>query len=454
MNVAMPKSGRPVGGGSSVGPAVPSASLPLSFIFAAGTALIAFGCALFAAAGTFTSTPTAARSIATVHLGLLACLTTAVLGATHQFGPVVGGLSMRSERAGYITLALFFPAALLLPYSFAMGHPVLLELAGITATCAVLLAAWNLSRPLLRRGRGTSVAGLRLAIGYLVVTACFGATYAFDIHHGWFLLYPPRVLAHAHLGLLGWLGLAYLSVAEKLWPMFLLAHPRWTDPGMWAVRLMAVGVAVFVTGLLLGSPLVVGPGVALIVAAAIAHLLSLASVIRNRRRAMEILHAFVLVSAAFLVSAIAHGLVATIAPVSPELRERLVAVEVGSVAMWILLAVLGHVHKIVPFIVWGQLRKRGITKTPEGKPLLFAHLFNLPLAKVTLVAATTAAICLLTGLARQSATPAKAAGILFALVGIMAMVNLVSGPLLVIRNHNAHLVETTAKSEAMPSPAQ
>ena len=423
----------PAGAGMPSGPSVPPAALPLSFLTAAGVALVGFGVAIIAASTTLTTTPTSARAVATVHLAMLACLSTAVLGAAHQFGPVVGGLPLRSERAGYLTLILWVPAAWLIPFSFATHHPTLLEFAGVTATLAIFLAAWNLSRPLLRRNRGTSVAGLRLAVIYFVITACFGATYAFDIHHGWFMLYTPRVLAHAHLGLIGWLGLAYLSVAEKLWPMFLLAHPRWTEPGAWAVRLFGVGVPFVVIGLLGSWPLVVAPGVALLVAGAIAHLLSLGSVIRHRRRAMELLHAYVLISAAFLISAVAHGLVASLGHVTTDLRTRLVEVEVASLAMWLLLAILGHVHKIVPFIVWGQLRKRGITKTPEGKPLLFAHLYNLQIARATLVAATVGAVLLLASLARVQPSLARAAGVFFAIAGVAALANLISGPLLVIR---------------------
>ena len=71
---------------------------------------------------------------------------------------------------------------------------------------------------------GVPLVGLRLSVSYLVVTVGFGVTYAFDRTEGWFGLLPHRVLSHAHLGLLGWLGLTYVSVAERLWPMFLLAH--------------------------------------------------------------------------------------------------------------------------------------------------------------------------------------------------------------------------------------
>ncbi|HEX7165081.1 MAG TPA: hypothetical protein VF223_28030 [Trebonia sp.] len=40
----------------------------------------------------------------------------------------------------------------------------------------------------------------------------------------WFDLTGHVVLAHAVVGLFGWLGLVYLTLAGTLWPMFFLAN--------------------------------------------------------------------------------------------------------------------------------------------------------------------------------------------------------------------------------------
>ena len=149
----------------------------------------------------------------------------------------------------------------------------------------------NLSGPLSARGKGTTVLGLRLALGFLVLTAAFGVTYAFDRQASWFGLLPRRVLAHAHLGLLGWLGLAYVAVAEKLWPMFLLAHRPGSRTGDWAVRLLPTGAAVLAAGLLIPNKPVAVAGGLLAGAGLASHLASLAGVIRHRRRPLELLHA-------------------------------------------------------------------------------------------------------------------------------------------------------------------
>ena len=161
--------------------AAPPAAVPLGFLAAAGGALVACGVAVAWVAPTLVDTPTLPRAVATVHLGLLAFLTVGVLGAAHQFSPVVGGRALRSRAVAFVTLGLLVPATWLLPYAFATNRPALVEAAGATAATVICLAAWNLSAPLLRRHADTPVVGLRIAIGFLVVTALFGATYAFGL---------------------------------------------------------------------------------------------------------------------------------------------------------------------------------------------------------------------------------------------------------------------------------
>ena len=204
-------------------PSVPPAGVPLVFLAAAGVGLVGFGVALTLVASTAVVAPNAPAVVAAVHLGMLAFLSTAVLGAMHQFAPVIAARPLHSTRAAYATAAVFVPAVWTLALGFATGNPGVVSAGGAAAFCGIALAVWNLSGPLSARGKGTTVLGLRLALGFLVLTAAFGVTYAFDRQASWCGLLPRRVLAHAHLGLLGWLGLAYVAVAEKLWPMFLLA---------------------------------------------------------------------------------------------------------------------------------------------------------------------------------------------------------------------------------------
>ncbi len=275
--------------------------------------------------------------------------------------------------------------------------------------------------------------GLRVSIAYLVLTVAFGVTYAIDRQTLWFPLLPNRVLAHAHLGLIGWLGITYVSVAEKLWPMFLLAHRPRARAGAWAVGLLGTGVGVLAVGLLLESPIVVALGGTAVVVGFGCHIASLVGVVRARRRPLELLHRFLFTSTAFLVVAIALGVAAALAPVDYGTRSRLVSAEVASLAAWLGLAVIGHVHKIVPFIGYSALRARGVTHAPSGKPLMFADLFQPEVARATLVASGAGFALAVIGILVGSSTVIALGGVGIATAGVLVTANLVSGPRRVTR---------------------
>jgi len=425
----------PLGAGLPyMGPAAaPPASLPLSFLFAAGVGLFGFGVALAVEARDAVVGPTLPEVVATVHLAMLAFLSMAVLGAAHQFGPVVAGGPLRSVTAGRVTMVAFTTGAWLLPYSFATGNENLLVVAGLIAFSAVCLAAWNLSGPLSLRVGGAPIEGLRWSVGFFVLTATFGVVYAFDLRHGWFALYSHVVLAHAHLGLIGWLGLSYVAVAEKLWPMFLLSHRPTTRSATVAIRLIPPGVLVLATGLLFGWAAVAVAGAALVAGGIGGHFWSLGGFIRHRKRNLELLHAFILTSAALLVAAVVLGLVAGLADVSSTVRSRMVSAEVAALVGWLGLAIIGHVHKIVPFIGWTALRAKGVHKKADGKPLLFADLFDGRVARVTYLTATVGTVALPVGFATATAGVVVAAGFALALTSVLVVANLSLGPSRAVR---------------------
>ncbi|HEX6424839.1 MAG TPA: hypothetical protein VFZ79_15255 [Acidimicrobiales bacterium] len=413
--------------------AVPPASVPLGFLAAGGVGLTAFGLAVWFAADRVVASPAHPGAVAAVHVGVLAFLTTAVLGAVHQFSPVVGRRPLRSVAAARMTLAGMVVTAWLLPTGFAHGPESLVAAGGVLGMATVVLAAWNLSGPLGARNGGLPLAGLRLSVTFLVVTVAFGVVYALDRQAGWFPLLPHRVLAHAHLGLLGWLGLTYVAVAEKLWPMFLLAHRPRARSGAWAVGLLAAGTPTLAAGLLLAAPVVAWPGGVAAGAGLVCHLASLASSVRHRRRPLELLHGFLLISAAFLVAALVLGATAALADVTPLVRTRLVAAEVAALAAWLGLAVVGHAHKIVPFITYTALRARGVATAPSGRPLLFADLLHDGTARATLAAGTTGFTAVLAGILVASPATLAAGGAAISLTGALATANLASGPRRVAR---------------------
>src|SRR5262245_8488859 len=82
-------------------PSVPPATVPLTFLAAAAIGLVGFGLAVVFVAPRAVLSPSDPEVVAAVHLCMLAFLSTAALGAMHQFAPVIGARALRSTLAAY-----------------------------------------------------------------------------------------------------------------------------------------------------------------------------------------------------------------------------------------------------------------------------------------------------------------------------------------------------------------
>lgn len=430
---------------------VPPASVPLSFFGAAAVGLIGFGAASMLAADKIVDSPIYPGTLAAVHVGMLAFLTVAVLGALHQFAPVIGQRPLRSIAAARVSCVGIVTTAWLLPTGFAHGPEDLVPVAGLIGAASVALIGWNLSGPLGRGATGLPVWGLRASVTFLIATVAFGVVYALNRQTAWFPLLPQRVLAHAHLGLIGWLGLTYVSVAEKLWPMFLLSHRPSDRSGRVAVASFAGGVVVLVPGLLFGPPPVAWAGGVILATGVVAHLTSLALHVRHRRRAVEVLHAFIFVSSGFLVAAVLFALLAATLDISTTTRTHLVSAEVMALTAWLGLAIIGHAHKIIPFIGYQLLRSRGIAVGPTGRPLLFSDLYSHRPAIASLVLGAVGSGGIIIGVLAARSTPVIIGALLLAVTGIVTTLNLLAGPRRV-RRHNRDEQTTSPPRVAIGAP--
>lgn len=433
MTAELPKGTGQTGAGSWAGrpPGVPSGvpppSVPLAFLAAAALGLVAFGTALVWARTAAITDPTDDSVVAAAHLGMLATLSMGVLGALHQFTPVVTGRSLRSVGLARATFLAWLGGAWLLPYGFATKHGGgAVEAGGGLAALAVILVVINLWAPLATRGKGAPVTGLRFALAGFVVTAGFGVLYVADHRANWFDLSGHIVLAHAVVGLFAWLGLTYISVAEKLWPIFFLAHvPGKRRAGWVAVWAVPSGVALLSPGLLFGLGPLAWAGAAVLAAGLGAHLVSLLAYVRHRRRKADLHLLFVVTSSLWLIAGAGLALAAVLViGRHPHEGEALVAAAVVAFGGWLLEALVGHAHKVVPFIVWTALRSRGVEKGPAGKPLMFADLYDHRWAAVTygLVTAGIAAVCV--GFAASLAGAIAVGGALLVATGLVVAANL------------------------------
>jgi hypothetical protein len=209
----------------------PSLSLPLRYFLTAPLfAALAAGLLMWQGEAALL-TRWSPLTLALTHLMVLGCLSMTMIGALLQMLPVVAGITVpHVGRVGTAVHVGLSAGTLLLAYAFWSGLPALfaLAMAALLASLLLFLGACTVGmwRPH-ASGSGAVVAGIRLALTALVLTATLGGMLAgaFAWPKAAQLPLIPMTDLHAMWGLLGWVGLLVIAVAFQVVPMFMLTEP-------------------------------------------------------------------------------------------------------------------------------------------------------------------------------------------------------------------------------------
>ena len=180
-----------------------------------------------------------------LHLLVLGAATNAVFVWSWHFAEALLHARPASQRPGYLRLAVLNAgiAAVLAGVSASSGG---LAVAGaalvITAVTWLIAGLARLAHGSVLAGRLREVVWYYLAAGVaLALGAALGGLLATNVVSSARLDTALR-LAHAHLNLLGWLGLAILGTEFMLWPAVLRTRMA-DDAPQWARRVLGVTVA-------------------------------------------------------------------------------------------------------------------------------------------------------------------------------------------------------------------
>ena len=231
--------------------------------------------------------------------------------------------------------------------------------------------------------------------------------------------------------------------------MFFLAHvPGRHLPGRLAVWLIPLGVSLLSPGLLFSVAALSWTGAALLAAGLAAHLASLTAHVRHRRRAGGLYLVFVVTAGGCLAAGAVLGLAAVLVlPRDHPEGMQLTAAAVAACAGWLLEALAGHAHKVVPFIVWSVLRGRGVAAGPAGRPLGFADLYDHRLAVISYTLVTAGITAVAAGFGAAQPDALAAGGGLLAAAGLAVAGNLSLTPALLLRK-SRHLAIGAAPGTA------
>jgi hypothetical protein len=326
--------------------------LPLAYLTTAAAAFVAATVALPWLATELAGHYYQPRVLALTHLVTLGWITLTIMGASYQLVPVLLGQPLWSERLAWTQLGLTVTGMLGMVGHFFFGAWSGLAWAAGLVALGVLAHVVNLGLSLrgLRRWTFTAVT-MVFALGGLTLTTLFGLALSLN-HLQPFLPWPffPRLHAHFHLALLGWVLPMVLGVSDRAYAMFLLA-PR---PGR---RLVAVQLLGLVTGVplvvvgVLGHPALLAIGGVGIVIATTVHLCGVAGMACALRRSqLDWALGLLLTGAALLVPASLLGLAFALGLVEgPRFGLGYAALALGG---WASLTIAGMMLKIVPFLVW------------------------------------------------------------------------------------------------------
>ena len=310
----------------------------------------------------------APTTLATVHLLTIGWLSVLMLGALHQFIPVitvqgkVAGTSalvsliailagLGGMETGFLTLDGRFPPAALAALPFGG----ILVLAGVTLAAASLSRSLWQARPLPFSARfvAAGLAFLFAAVGLGIILGC-----AFSSPEiiTWAGAFTDGLRLHLAAGLIGWFALTAMGVSYRLLSMFTLAPEERGPIGTAVLALSAGGLSV--TWLLdlaavLGAPI---PDIAIVMAAAATglglalYVFDMARLYRARRRQRLELNTGMALPAlgAFAVSIIFAGYVA----VGGMTETAIGALGYLFLFGWLSGLGLSQLYKIVPFLTW------------------------------------------------------------------------------------------------------
>lgn len=351
----------------------PPLFVPLSFFFTATVAIAAAGAmvAAFGASnlGSLWSGPT----VALVHMGTVGLLMLTMMGALYQMLPVVAGARVPLPRLAHLTLALMAVGTSSLVFAQATFDATAFLVAAALLTAGLCTFWFPAAWALWRAGAGTRVAGgIRLALLGLLAVALVGLHLSYARGRGGLPnAWVSWRFAHAHLGLLGWVGALISAVSWQVVPMFYLAK----EVPQAAQRAITVALGVTLGALLsvyaFGLPQLAVAFAALpgAVAAWLVNPALIARTIwtrKRRRKDSSLLFWWLSLGSAPVCLGLGAATLVTAHPAVPILY--------GLVALWGWAGALVHgmLTRIVPFLVWFHRCAPlvGLAEVPSMKDLL------------------------------------------------------------------------------------
>lgn len=286
-----------------------------------------------------------------VHIFLLGFVMMVIFGAMAQLVPVVLEVGHAAVDLYYVIYPLLLIGTLLMGYGF-VASPALLPYGGIVVLISLLIFVLETFLTIKKvKKLNLVMTSVLLANTFLFLGLIFGILmalgYAGTIEVNIMLL----LKAHIYLVLGGYVGITIMGMSLILLPMFWLSHSFSWKPVTYALWSMSVGVLLVMLSAITNSFLFEYIGYLFSITALILYFYQIYIIYKTRVRLDNdiYLHSLIFSYGSLAVSLI-MGIIYLIFP-----NENLL-LTIGWILFlgYITFIIIGHLYKIVPFLVWYQ----------------------------------------------------------------------------------------------------
>jgi len=290
-------------------------------------------------------------TISWVHLFLLSFVMMVIFGAMAQLVPVVLEVGHFAVDLYYVIFPLLFSGSLMMSYGFSHS-PALLPYGGLVVLISLLVFVFETFMTINKVKKfNTVMVSVVIANIFLFLGLVFGITMALgfagtitvDIH----LL----LKAHIYLVLFGYVGITIMGISMVLLPMFWLSHSFSWKPIQRALWLITTGVVLVMLSALSDTQFLSYIGYLLTFIALFFYMYQIYIIYKTRVRLDNdiYLHSLLFSYGSFLV-ALLFGMLYLVF----ESERLLLAAGFLTLLGFVTFVIVGHLYKIVPFLVWYQ----------------------------------------------------------------------------------------------------
>ena len=295
------------------------------------------------------------------HIFLLGFVMMIIFGAMAQLIPVVLEVGHAAIDLYYIIYPLLLIGTILMGYGF-ISSPALLPYGGIVVLISLLIFVFETFLTIKKVEKFNLVmTTVLIANTFLFIGLIFGILMALGYAGTISINISSLLKAHIYLVLVGYVGITIMGMSLVLLPMFWLSHSFSWKPVIIALWLVSFGVTSVTLSTIIGNNILEYLGYLLSIIASMLYIYQIYIIYKTRVRIEKDIYLdSMVISYSSLFISVILGIVYIFIPNDTLLITIGWTLCLGYVSF----IIIGHLYKIVPFLVWFERFSPLVGKQP------------------------------------------------------------------------------------------